>query len=433
MIRFTYNGNVVAFHTFIMDILSRAITSFLEYCEIERGRSPHTVRNYDHYLRTFARVSKLTHPSQITLETVRQFRLHLSRIETADGQFLSKHTQNYYMIALRAFLKYLAKQDIASLPPEKIELAKTPDRDVTFLTPEELDRVRLAAERRVINARISNSSTRNGDPTAAALTQLRQDMSTRSHQDVKTRKNDKTHHETSTSEMSIDTLDPTAVNAASDLTTMHTARATDGASTQPHIASKHTSQHSSSAGVLAALRDKAIIELLFSTGLRVAELCRLNRDSIDVSTDESTVIGKGGKARLVFLSPHAKQWLEAYLEARTDRLLPLFINHPRYARKRYAREDEAARRVTPRSIQRIVKAIAKEAGVTKPVSPHTLRHSFATDLLHGGADIRAVQTLLGHASITTTQVYTHITNQHLKETYKKAHDSSARSRKTHNI
>lgn len=308
-----------------MNDLASAITDFLEYCEIERGRSPHTVRNYDHYLRTFASVSGITKPSNITLESVKAFRISLSRQETESGDFLSKQTQNYYMIALRAFLKYLAKRDIESLPPEKIELAKTPDRDISFLTPTELARLREAAT-----------------PT-----------------------------------------DPESLNQ---------------------------------------LRNKAIVELLFSTGLRVAELCRLNRDSIDVAQDECTIIGKGGKARLVFVSTAARSALQAYMHARQDPLQPLFINHPRHTRTQYSADADTSRRITSRSVQRIIKQLAKQAGITKPVTPHTLRHSFATDLLQGGADIRAVQTMLGHASITTTQVYTHLTDQHLKEAYKNAHD-----------
>ncbi|MCA9376202.1 MAG: tyrosine-type recombinase/integrase [Candidatus Doudnabacteria bacterium] len=304
--------------------LDSAITDFLEYSEIERGHSPLTIRNYDHYLRTFAAMTDITDPQQITLQKVRTFRLQLNRMEGRDGRTLKKVTQNYYVIALRAFLKYLAKNDVETLAAEKLELADTPDREIEFLEPEELERLLSEAE-------------------------------PEDEEDLR------------------------------------------------------------------GYRDKAILELLFSTGLRVSELIGLDRDDVRLDKEEFSVRGKGDKVRLVFLSSTAKQWLGMYLAKRDDPLIPLFINHPHVTRQKFSGEEDTSRRLTARSVQRLVKKAATKAGIMKKVTPHTIRHSFATDLLTNGADIRAVQTMLGHSSITTTQIYTHLTNRHLKEVYKAAH------------
>lgn len=168
------------------------------------------------------------------------------------------------------------------------------------------------------------------------------------------------------------------------------------------------------------LRDRAIVELLFSSGLRVSELTNLNRDHINLKRAEFTVRGKGQKDRPVFISPEAAEWLAKYLETRTDNAMPLFI---RYSGFKTGDEKGESFRLTPRSVQRIIQRLAKQAGITKHVSPHTLRHSFATDLLMNGADLRSVQSMLGHSNIATTQVYTHVTDQHLKEIHKKFHRS----------
>ena len=170
------------------------------------------------------------------------------------------------------------------------------------------------------------------------------------------------------------------------------------------------------------LRDKAILELLFSSGLRVSELCNLNRDHLNLNRGEFMVRGKGQKDRPVYVSPEATEWLAAYLKARTDTAKPLFI---RYSGMKAAEADGESLRLTPRSVQRLVSHYAKLAGITKKVSPHTLRHSFATDLLMNGADLRSVQSLLGHSNIATTQIYTHVTDQHLKEVHRKFHRSKA--------
>ncbi|PJA45060.1 hypothetical protein CO174_05250 [Candidatus Uhrbacteria bacterium CG_4_9_14_3_um_filter_50_9] len=298
------------------------VTDFLEYLEVERGRSERTIRNYDFYLRRFQSWAKDPSPSSVTAEMVRKYRLWLNRfVDGREGSTLKKSTQNYHLIALRSFLKYLAKRDIKSLAPEKIELAKQPTRTVEFLETDELDRL-LAVPAQ--------------------------------------------HGET-----------------------------------------------------LIALRDQAILELLFSTGLRVSELASLNIDQVNLKRDEFTVRGKGDKPRIVFLSSTAKEALRAYLTKRRDTSAFMFVSHDR---AKGGRGKTGA--LTPRSIQRLVERYAKEAGITKKITPHTLRHTFATDLLMGGADIRSVQSMLGHASITTTQIYTHITNNQMKDVHKKFHGRS---------
>ena len=286
---------------------------FLEYLEIEKGRSIKTVENYDRYLERFLSVVKPTSLDDITERRVREFRLYLNREPGVSGTMKLK-TQNYYMISLRAFLKFLRKRGLESLSPEKIELAKVGARDLDLITAGELGRLLAGPE---------------------------------------------------------------------------------GAS-------------------LAALRDKAILELFFSTGLRVSELCGLNRD-IDLSRDEFSVRGKGEKVRVVFLSPEAKAALHAYLAKRADVDDALFIQLGKAA------SSATYLRLTPRSVERIIKRYAIKAGITRKVTPHVIRHSFATDLLENGADLRSVQALLGHANITTTQVYTHVTDKHLHEVHKAFH------------
>ncbi len=315
MIRVSYN---------IIMQLSKLVTEFLEYLEIERNRSQQTLKNYDYYLRRFLTLSEAKSPKDITTERVRKYRLQLNRITNPrTGEQLKKKTQNYHMIALRAFLKYLAKRDISTLAPEKIELAKQEDRQIEFLEPNELDRLMQAP------------LASNGKEVA-----------------------------------------------------------------------------------ISQFRDKSILELLFSTGLRVSELANLKIESVNLKRDDFSVRGKGGKVRIVFLSEQAKYWVKQYLDKRTDTSPYLFIAHDRAQKKR---ENDEARPITSRSIERMVQKYAKEAGIMKQITPHTLRHSYATDLLRNGADIRSVQSMLGHASITTTQIYTHVTDERLKEVYKKYH------------
>lgn len=281
---------------------------FLEYTEIEKGRALNTIENYDHYLTSFLDYAKVKRPEEITDEAVREFRLWLNR------KNLNKKTQNYYLIALRSFLKYLARQNIETLPTERIELAKVGERQLDLITSTELSRLLDAPE----------------------------------GSDVK------------------------------------------------------------------VLRDKAILELLFSTGLRVSELCSLNTDT-DFSLEQFSIRGKGGKVRVVFLSEAAKAALNKYLKARKDMNDALFVQVGKEIKTKKPSP------LTRRSIERIVKYYAVKAGIGKKVTPHVIRHSFATDLLSNGADLRSVQMLLGHASITTTQIYTHVTDKQLKETHKKFH------------
>lgn len=286
---------------------------FLEYLEIEKGRSLKTVENYDRYLRRFWEQAGIKKPSQITDSSVREFRLWLNR-QPGTSETIKKKTQNYHLIALRMFLKYLAKREIESLPPERIELAHTPERQLDLLTAEELSRL---------------------------------------------------------------------LRAPSD-------------------------------GDVKSLRDRAILELLFSTGLRVSELASLPRE-LDLSKDEFSVRGKRDKVRVVFLSPTAKTALKAYLAKRTDMDDALFVQFGRAAK------DKDSLRLTPRSMERLVAHYAAKAGISRKVTPHVLRHSFATDLLENGADLRSVQAMLGHANISTTQIYTHVTDRGLREIHKAFH------------
>jgi len=302
-----------------MDDIKQLKTEFLEYLEIEKNRSQLTIRNYDHYLNFFLEWALIHRPEEITAELVRRFRLHLNRYKDKKEKSLKKVTQDYYIIALRGFLSYLAKRDIKTLPSEKVELGKTQEREVEFLQIEEIKRL----------------------------------------------------------------ISVTRGNSLSDL------------------------------------RDRAILELLFSTGLRVSELTNLNRENINLKNGEFSVRGKGGKIRLVFISDSAKDSLVRYIEKRKDPDPALFINSKKAKTKN--NKDISVSRLTPRSIQRIIKKYATRAGIVKKVTPHTLRHSFATDLLMNGADIRSVQSMLGHSSITTTQIYTHITNQHLKDIHQQFH------------
>lgn len=308
---------------------------FLEYIEIERGRSVKTVENYDHYLTVFLNQTKSNEPEDITDSKVRDFRIWLNRQNTgnnrATGETMKKITQNYYLIALRSFLKFLTKRGVTSLPADRIELAKVSERSIDIISIEEL--------KRLLNA---PDSEKNPEKRA---------------------------------------------------------------------------------------RGKAILELLFSTGLRVSELCSLNND-LDLHLDEFSIRGKGGKVRVVFLSDEAKKAVKEYLALRKDMSDALFvkvgeeISHGETLNKSRnlpSRKNSDIEGLTRRSIERIVKKYATIAGITKKVTPHVIRHCFATDLLSNGADIRSVQAMLGHANIATTQIYTHVTDKHLRDIHKKFH------------
>jgi len=302
--------------------LSELIIDFVEYVEVERGRSQRTAENYHLYLQRLVEFAGNVDVETIDSETVRKWRLWLNRYQNDQGENLSTLTQSYHLIALRSFLGYCSKRGIDTLTPEKVELPKAKRKQLSFLSQEETERL--------IN--------------------------------------------------SVGTQTP------------------------------------------QGLRDKAILELLYSSGLRVSELCNLNRDHINLNRGEFMVRGKGQKDRPVFVSPEATEWLAEYLKTRSDSAKPLFI---RYSGAKTAEADGESLRLTPRSVQRLVSHYAKLAGITKQVSPHTLRHSFATDLLMNGADLRSVQSLLGHSNIATTQIYTHVTDQHLHEVHKKFHRNKA--------
>lgn len=308
-----------------MDLKSLKI-EFLEYLEIEKNRSQKTIENYEHHLRRFfgwlsetlgKSEDKIT-AKEITEDGVRKFRLFLARETDRFGRPLKKQTQNHHLIALRMFLKYLTKRGVESLPAEKIELAKQPQRELEFLDDSELKRLLVAPE---------------GD----------------------------------------------------DFTT---------------------------------LRDRAILELLFSTGLRVSELCSLNRDEVEAGQDNFSVRGKGGKIRVVFVTDSAKEAVKKYLKERED------IDPALFTRDTKSPNKEEKLRLTPRSMQRIIKKYAAKAGISQRITPHGLRHMFATDLLKNGADLRSVQMLLGHANISTTQIYTHFTDKQLGDIHKKFHSGN---------
>lgn len=307
----------------VMDI-KKLIQDYLDYLEIEKNRSIKTRRNYERYLNKFLAFSKASKPGDITADVVRNYRLWLNRQpvfakalagKIGSSSNIKKNTQNYHLIALRNFLKYLARRDIEALASDKIELGRQEDRQVSFLEAHELQRLLASPE---------------GDS-------------------------------------------------------------------------------------FKAKRDRAILETLFSTGLRVSELCNLDRDSINLKSGEFSVRGKGSKIRIVFLSDGAKTAIKNYFEKRGDVDSALFIRY----KKNFGKDNNL--RITTRSVERLIKYYAAKAGLSKKVTPHTLRHSFATDLLANGADLRSVQEMLGHSNITTTQIYTHVTNRQLREIHKTFH------------
>ena len=317
-----------------MPKLNELKTQFLEYIEIEKGRAVNTVQNYDRYLTLFLTQSKATDPKDITNEKVREFRIWLNRRpgakayhllgeQISSGGTMTKKTQNYYLIALRTFLKFLTRRGITSLPADNIELAKVNERSIDVVSINELKR-------------LLDAPNREKNPERRA-------------------------------------------------------------------------------------RDKAILELLFSTGLRVSELCSLAND-LDLKVDEFSIRGKGGKVRVVFLSGEAKDAVKAYLDLRKDMSNALFV--PISEEDKKPSQSEIPHGLDRRTIERIVKKYATIAGITKKVTPHVIRHVFATDLLSNGADIRSVQEMLGHANIATTQIYTHVTDKHLRDVHKKFHGKS---------
>lgn len=299
--------------------LDNLVSSYLQYLEVEKGYSPRTFRSYGIFLHRFLAMTDAKTPEDITREAITDFRLKLARLEDPARGPLSKKTQNYYLIALRGFLKFLIKRDYRTLLPDQIELAKIPERQIDFLDENEMERLLQAPK-------------------------------------------------------------------GSDL---------------------------------RDLRDKAMLEVLFSTGLRVSELCALSRYDIDLKKSEFSVCGKGGKIRVVFLSPSSKEAVREYLSARIDTHGALFVGLPNVKNPSATLLSQENNRLTARTVERIVKHYAIKAGIARKVTPHTLRHMLGTQLLKGGANLRAVQMILGHSNISTTQIYTHYANEELKEVHEK--------------
>jgi len=299
-------------------LFTKTKVDFLEYLEIEQNRSQKTIRNYDHYLTRLSDFAGDIEVSDINNELIRKWRLWLNRLGSNTSDELQKNTQNYHLIALRSFLKFCAKRDITAMSADKVELARVVRKQVSFLNPEELERL----------------------------------------------------------------------------------------FEQPNLAT------------LNGLRDRAILELLFSSGLRVSELVGLDREHINLKRREFMVRGKGQKDRPIFISEDASHWVQAYFDKRTDTSRVAFA---RYSGRKTVDTSGNFHRLTARSVQRLVAKYALLAGITKHVSPHTLRHSFATDLLMNGADLRSVQAMLGHSNISTTQIYTHVTDPHLKSVHEQFH------------
>lgn len=301
------------------------IGQFLEYLEIEKNCSKLTIRDYRHYLDVFENWFTTTLPQKklkdLDLQIVRKYRVFLANRVDLRGLTLKRVTQNYYIIALRSFLRFLIKNDYQTLEPSKIDLPKTESHSLKFLEKDQVNR----------------------------LVSI-----------IDTKKND-------------------------------------------------------------GLRDRAILELLFSTGLRVSELVSLNRDRINLERKEFGVIGKGGKSRIVFISDKAAESLKSYLAKREDQYKPLFI---RYSGRPDGQNNGEKMRLTSRSIERMVKKYVRKSRIPVDATVHTLRHSFATDLLTNGADIRSVQEMLGHKNISTTQIYTHITNKQLREVHEAFHSGN---------
>lgn len=305
--------------------LPELIDQFLEYLEIERNCSKLTVRDYRHYLEIFNNWFSSTLPEKniedLDLGLIRKYRVYLANRADEKGMTLKRVTQNYYVIAIRSFLKFLIKNDYKVLEPSKIDLPKTESRSLKFLEKEQVDRL---------------------------------------------------------------------------------------------VTSIDTSKEEGK-------RDRAIFELLFSTGLRVSELVKLNHAQINLERREFGVIGKGGRARVVFVSDRAAEWIDRYLKERKDNFKPLFI---RYSGRVIEENGGEKMRLTARSVERIVKKYVRIARIPVDATVHTLRHSFATDLLTNGADLRSVQEMLGHKNISTTQIYTHITNKQLREVHESFHSGN---------
>jgi len=301
---------------------TQAMITFLEHLEVERNLSQLTIRNYSHYLRRFIEwfSSKGRHEiTELDSDSLRSYRMYLARYTDAHDQVLSKKTQSFHMIALRSWLKWLIKNDMVVMNPEKIDLPKAEGESMKFLNLEQMERL----------------------------------------------------------------------------------------FEQPDIAD------------VKGIRDRALLEVMFSTGLRVSELVSLNRDQVDLGRKEFGVLGKGRKTRVVFLSDRAAEWLQKVFDSREDNWRPVFVRYAQHKPDLLADGEEM--RLTTRSVQRIVDNSCRRARLPIKITPHGLRHSFATDLLFNGAGLRDVQEMLGHKSIATTQIYTHVTQPQLRKSHQRFH------------
>lgn len=303
------------------------LVDFLDYCEIEKGLASKSQENYARFLNKFFNWLKDNNianlrPDQLTREHIKKYKVFLSRhTDPRSKEPLKRSTQNYYLIALRRFLEFFLDEEIDTLSPSEIKLAKDKaDKEVKFLDLNQIEKLLLAP-----------------------------DLS-----DIK------------------------------------------------------------------GLRDRALMEVLFSTGLRVAELANLNREQFKINNStkdiEIAVIGKGKRVRTVYFSERSIKWLRAYLDKRADVDEALFINY-----KPGIEKTNIQRRLTTKSIEEIVKKYVIITGLPIMATPHTIRHSFATDLLANGVDLRLVQEFLGHRNIATTQIYTHVTNKQLRDVHKRLH------------
>lgn len=312
--------------------IEHAITNYLEYCELEKNLSQNTIKMYDLYLVDFVdflkslKKAQKIYLSDINTDSVKKYRIYLNRRKSMKFHHeFKRSTQKTFLVALRAFLKYLIViHSLEIMSPYEIILGKDSDRVPKVLNSDQLKEL----------LEVQNLNKKSG------------------------------------------------------------------------------------------LRDRTILETLFSTGLRVSELVALNKDDINLKSNEFTVIGKGGKARIVYLSDSASYWLKRYIATRNDDYAPLFV---RYSGKKMDDNDldGESLRLTARSVQRLVKKYTARAGIATDATPHTLRHTFATGLLREGADLRSVQELLGHSNVSTTQIYTHLTNTQLKDAHKKYHKDSS--------
>ncbi len=307
--------------------LKEAVLRFLEYCELDRNLSIRTVRMYGYYLNFFqqwlVKDGQDYEIEKVDENIIRNFRLFLShQYKNPFKGNLKRQTQDYFLVALRSFFRYLIKHKYNVISPEMIELGKMQDRNIKYLLPEDLERLFGAI-------------------------------------------------------------------GAKDI---------------------------------IEVRDRAILEVLFSTGLRVSELVGLNREQVNIDAGEFGVIGKGGKARVVFLSKRAKEYLLKYFQKRDDPYRPLFIRYSGPKPKEGLTDEKL--RLSARSVERLIEKYRKKAGILFRIGPHVLRHSYATDLLTHGADLRSVQEMLGHKNISTTQIYTHVTNLRLKEIHEKFHSGN---------